>query len=60
MSSYDDRFSLRTTQQLRDSISSLKYELAHLKQANSGQASNYYAPAIHDLEQTILKRGEKV
>jgi hypothetical protein len=41
---------------IRSRIDTLKYERAHLKQENSGQASNYYAPAIFYLEEELKKR----
>ena len=42
--------------QIRGEINRLKYGRANLRQENSGQYSNYYAPAIHYLEVELNRR----
>lgn len=42
--------------QLRTNIASLKYQMRNLKPERSGQASNYYAPAIDAFEQELKRR----
>lgn len=46
-------------EQIEANIARLKFERANLKQEQSGQASNYYAPAIHYHEEE-LKLREKI
>jgi len=56
MSNYENM----TDEQIRRAISTHKYNLKNLKNlkpANSGQASNYYAPAIYYLEEELKRRG---
>jgi len=53
MSNYENM----TDEQIRRAISTHKYNLKNLKPANSGKASNYYAPAIYYLEEELKRRG---
>ena len=48
-----------TDDQIKARISTLKYERAHIKPGNSGQYSNYYAPAIFYLEEELERRQSK-
>ena len=41
---------------LKGHIEQLKYERANLKPERSGQASNYYAPAIFYAEEALKKK----
>jgi len=46
-----------TDEAIRGEIARLKYGLRNLKPEQSGQASNYYAPAIHYLKVELERRG---
>jgi len=54
-----NRYDNRTDDQIRAAIATHKYNQKHLKPENSGQASNYYAPAIFYLEEELKKRNQK-
>lgn len=45
-----------TTENIKARLSTLQYELKNLKPSNSGQASNYYAPAIHYHKEELALR----
>lgn len=45
-----------TDKAIEGEISRLKYGMRNLKPERSGQASNYYAPAIHYLEVELNRR----
>jgi len=53
-----DRYEELTDDQIRSKIDTLKYERANLQPKNSGQYSNYYAPAIFYLEEELKRRME--
>ena len=50
------RYDHMSDDQMRGRIDTLKYERSHLKPENSGQYSNYYAPAIFYLEEELERR----
>lgn len=47
-----------TTAAIESRLSALRYELKNIRPHNSGQASNYYAPAIHYHEEELKIRKE--
>ena len=49
-----------STEKIKANLSTLRYQLKNLKPSNSGQASNYYAPAIHYHEDELRRRGVEV
>ena len=48
-----------STEKIKANISGLRYELKNIKPRNSGQASNYYAPAIYYHEEELRLREEE-